>query len=553
MTHIVRFLPNHRTVHVPHGTPLITAAAEIGIRLRNDCGGKGVCGKCEVRLDGEIRLACQILVDRDLEVEIPDSSLIQDTAALNIQEKAFVDSKNFEIANRSEHRFAVTLDIGTTTLAAELFEFDRTIPRFRGVVSRANPQREFGDDVISRIQKIIEDPIFLADQQSLVIGAVDEMLRELAVQAGIETTDISLVSVAGNTVMESIFLGIDPSPLGFAPFTSPMTEFPSCRGNEIGLDIASEGIVETLPILGGFVGGDIVAGILAVDLGKTTETSPNEPRSPISNESRSPIPNEPRPVVAEQGPRILIDIGTNGELVLWHEGRFYAAATAAGPAFEGGRIEYGTLAVPGAIDRVELTDDGTVRISTIGDRPAIGICGSGLIDAAAELLRNGLIKPTGQFNVKPDSPFLGRWKMFDDKPAFELVSRADSGRDEAILLTQRDIRQLQLASGAIRAGIRLLLRRLNLQEEQVETFYVAGGFGSFIRPESARRIGLIPSTISLERIRFCGNTALAGARWVLFDPKYRDRAHELARNVQHMDLASLPDFATVFAESMIFE
>lgn len=541
MTQLVRFLPACRTVHVPHGTPLVAAAAEIGIRLRNDCGGKGVCGKCEVRLNGETRLACQILVDRDLEVEIPDSSLIQDTEALNIQEKSFVDLKNFEVAGRSEHRLAVALDIGTTTMAAELFEFG-AIPRFLGVVSRANPQREFGDDVISRIQKIIEDPIFLAEQQSLVIGAVGEMFRELADRSGIETTDISLVSVAGNTVMESIFLGIDPSPLGFAPFTPPMTEFPACQGNEIGLDIAPTGIVETLPILGGFVGGDIVAGILAVGLGETAET----------------FPSEPRPVVADPAPQILIDIGTNGELVLWHEGRFYTAATAAGPAFEGGRIEYGTLAVPGAIDRVELADDGTLRISTIGDRPAIGICGSGLIDAVAELLRNGLIKPTGQFNVKPDSPFLGRWKMFDDKPAFELVSRtdssrADSCRDEAILLTQRDIRQLQLASGAIRAGIRLLLRQLDLREEQIETFYVAGGFGSFIRPESARRIGLIPSTIPLERIRFCGNTALAGARLALFDPKYRDRAHELARNVRHIDLASLSDFATVFAESMIFE
>ena len=518
-----------RSIEVPVGTPLHEAALGVGLPIRSDCGGQGTCGKCVVRLKNEDKLACRISVDADLDVTVPAASLQYDS--LVVQHRNLLETVKIPENRRdAKHRYGVALDIGTTTLAAELFELAGPEARFSGVVSRANPQRNFGNDVISRIQKIIEEPGFLAMLQSLVIGAATDMLDELAEEAGIERTDISIVTVAGNTVMEHIFLGIDPSPLGFAPFTPPVSEFPNCRGDEIGMDIAPESMVETMPILGGFVGGDIVAGVLATELCKSDENGTKT--------------------------AMLIDIGTNGELVLWHDGELYAAATAAGPAFEGGRIEYGMTAAAGAVDRVSFGDDGTITVSTIGDKPAIGICGSGLIDLTSEMLRHGLIAPNGRFDIKPSSPFLSRWKIIDDVPAFVLVPaefiQGKSSQSEAILLTQRDVRQLQLATGAIRAGIVLLLRQFGLAPHHIETLYVAGGFGSFIAPESARRIGLLPKEIPIEKIRFCGNTSLAGARLALLDPHSMEEGHRLARQCHHVELASLPDFATVFAESMIF-
>lgn len=525
MIYTVHFQPGDRKIDVLKGTPLEIAAAEVGFSLRSDCGGAGTCRKCKVYVNGDERLACQVVVDRNLEVILPSSSLQLETEQLVVQQSSFLPTENasFISPNRSD-RFGVALDIGTTTLAAELFELsaDSNSCRLLGVASQANPQRSFGDDVIARIQKVIDNPSDLAVLQASAVGAVDSMLQKLAEQAEILPNDISFLSVAGNTVMEHLFLGIDPSPLGYAPFIPPVSDFPNCRGADIGLKNAPDIVIETMPIFGGFVGGDIVAGVLATDLIRSGETA------------------------------FLIDIGTNGELALCHEGELYTAATAAGPAFEGGRIEYGCLAVPGAIDQVELRADGDISISTIGGKPAIGICGSGLIDAASELLRHGLLKATGQFQLQANSPFLNHWKMMGEKPSFQLVSEKESGRGESILLLQRDIRQLQLATGAIRAGIQLLLKRLDLNTEDVRNFYVAGGFGSFIRAESARRIGLLPREIPLERIRFCGNTSLAGARLVLLDPRYREQGRELARQVHHLDLAALPDFATVFADCMMF-
>jgi uncharacterized 2Fe-2S/4Fe-4S cluster protein (DUF4445 family) len=528
-----------KTVNVPNGMSLTVAASEAGFPLRTDCGGAGTCGKCKVNVDGYERLACQTTVQSNLEVSVPESAL-RNEKTVAVQTKSFLDDGIIKGAGRAGHCFGVAVDIGTTTLAAELYAVAES--RLLATASRVNPQRNFGDDVITRIQKVIEEPAFLAKLQNLIVGAVNEMIEELAAKAGIAVTDVSLVSTAGNTVMEHLFLGIDPSPLGFVPFEAPIAEYPVCLGSDIGLNIASDGILETLPIFGGFVGGDIVAGILTL--------------------IQEPEGGRPRFL---QGTSFFIDIGTNGELVLSHNGNLYTAATAAGPAFEGGRIEYGTLAVPGAIDKVELKLQAAQQepggaapgveerfISTIGGHPPIGICGSGLIDTVSELLRHGLIKPSGQFNVKADSPFLRFWKMIDGKPSFELASLEVSGLGEPILLTQRDIRQLQLAAGAIRAGIRLLLQQQGLRTEDIETFYVAGGFGSFIRPEAARRIGLIPNEIPLERIRFCGNTSLAGARLTLLDSRCHNEARSLTRCARSIELASLPDFANIYAESMMF-
>ncbi len=515
-----------RELQVPPETPLAEAASDVGWALRSDCGGRGVCGKCRIQVNGKERLGCQVIVRENMTVEIPRASLKTESTDIVVQQRDFLDQTVQARNPEGGHGYGIALDLGTTTLAAELLEAapsDSAEPiRFLGVTSRANPQREFGDDLISRIQKTIEEPISLISMQEQTLETVTEMIAELSTAAGLRLSDISRISIAGNTVMENLFHGIDPSPLGRTPFEPPIFEFPARDAANLGLPIAATGIVETLPILGGFVGGDLTAGILATRLHET------------------------------EGPAFLIDIGTNGELVLQYEGEIDVAATAAGPALEGGRIEFGCQAVPGAINHIELYPDGGVEFSTIAGKPARGLCGSGLIDAVSELLRHGLIDRTGRFALKPDSPFLARWKIVDGKPNFILAEESQSSLCESILLTQRDVRQFQLAVGAIRAGIQILLRNRNLTPERIKRFDVAGGFGSFIRPKAARRVGLLPKEIPLDYVRFCGNTSLAGARLTLFDADARAEALTLARRVRHHDLAVQPDFAALFAENMLF-
>ncbi len=507
----VRFLPADRIVNVAAGSRLSDVAVEVGLPIRTDCGANGGCGKCSVILrfpDGSEtkQLACRTFVDSDLDVTIPQTSLAKRDADVVVQLKTSAAKTIPEpsLSLEQSRRFGAAFDIGTTTLAMELIDRNG-FPRIVGVVGRANPQRMFGDDIISRIQKVVDDPTKLPTMQEAVRETTNEMLRKLSAEAGIATVEIDELVVAGNTVMEYLFLGIDPSPLGFVPFTPPISVFPERRAEELGLEMNPNGIVQTLPILGGFVGGDLTAGVLAME-----------------------IVNETEPV-------LLIDIGTNGELVLWTGKELLAAATAAGPAFEGARIEHGTLAVPGAIERVDISSSGDVSVRTIGQRPSIGICGSGLIDAVSELLHRQLMKPNGRFN--PETPSK-HWKTVNGKPVFLL--------DGSIYLTQRDVQQLQLAGGAIRAGTELLLQHAGLTVGNLKTLYVAGGFGSFIAPQHARRIGLLPPELPLERIRFCGNTSLAGARRVLID------GQPLNCPIRHLELATFPEFTEVFARSMIF-
>ena len=506
------------TLTVPAGTRLDNAAAQAGYALRTHCGGAGTCGKCQVIVQQQKILACQTVVESDLDVIVPQTSLREDEQEVVVQVDNFFHTKaqrhgeDKREADKSsvppclcvrnnEEGYGIALDIGTTTLAAELHDFSGILPM--QIASRANPQRQFGDDVITRIQKIMEDETALTAMQQLIIESINGMITELTGKMGITPQDVSTMIASGNTVMQSLLFGIDPSSLGASPFHAPVQNFPPRQASEIGL--TTSGTVEAFPIFGGFVGGDIVAGVLSLLASAVCRR-----------------------------PSFFLDIGTNGEIVLAHRGKLFTAATAAGPAFEGARIEYGTLAVPGAIEHVDV-ESGKIVVSTIAHRPPIGICGSGLIDAVAVLLEQGMILPSGRFA--------------DRGSHFELVSAAESGIGKAIVLTQRDIRELQLASGAIRAGITLLLQENDVLPEEIETFYVAGGFGQSIRTSSARRIGLLPFLPS-ERFQFCGNTSLAGARRMLFDPDSSDITCRLVKQSQHCELASLPRFQEVFAESL---
>jgi len=488
-----------QTLTVSAGIRLDSATLQAGFDLRTHCGGAGTCGKCQLIVNGQKILACRTVIESDLDVIVPGFSLRTGEHHVVIQ----TDSKSTVccLPSAVSKGYGVAVDIGTTTLAAELHDFTGKLPT--QTAACANPQRKFGDDVMTRIQKIMEKPATLITMQQLVVEAINGMTAELTEKNRITPQNISNMVVAGNTVMQSILFGIDPSSLGESPFHAPVSEFPSRQACEMGLNIS--GTVETLPIFGGFVGGDIVAGVLTLPL-----------------------------LLSSAAPKFFLDIGTNGEIVLAHSGKLFTAATAAGPAFEGAKIEYGSLAVPGAIDHVDFTN-GKVVVSTIENKPPIGLCGSGLLDAVAVLLDQGIILSHGRFA--------------DKRSSFELVSAAASGIGEAVVLTQRDIRELQLAAGAIRAGITLLLQENDVLPEQIETFYVAGGFGQSVRLSSARRIGLVPS-LPAERFQFCGNASLAGARLVLLDSDNAKGAYQLVQQSHHCELAMHPQFQRVFAESM---
>lgn len=544
----------------------------------------------------------------------------------------------FSDAECSNPFFAVALDIGTTTLVAELLllpvatqdEMERgpgqtgcsEHPRI--IETRLNPQKQFGDDIISRIQQVIENPGVLSQLQNVLLDSVADMIRQLAKKANIDPQQIVFVSTAGNTVMQQIFLGLDPSSLGFAPFVPITQKYPIILGSQLRLPIHPNGLVYVLPILGGFVGGDILAGILTCQLDLLQQQDVLEKKQGNFGEKQEKMGDCQQDFAdsqeklggkqkdCEDGHRnvasLLIDVGTNGEMVLVTGNHLRASATAAGPAFEGARIRHGMIAAKGAIDRVEFGEQ--VNIGTIGDVEPLGICGSGLIDLIAELLRVGLITPTGQLLTElPDdrdvdavvqaeqngqtsndtsshailsSPMSSshmssfntplsetlkndlrdRLVLLDGQPAFRLSSlKKESPHSQVnrnpippkdVLLTQKDIRQVQLASGAIRSGVQLLLEQANVRAEDLQHLYLGGGFGRFIRPENAKRIGLFPSEIASDKILFCGNTSLAGVRAIALDRSVQERAEQVIQRVEHVDLSTLPGFAQMFAESMMF-
>jgi len=323
--------------------------------------------------------------------------------------------------------------------------------------------------------------------------------------------------------MQHLLLGCNPASLGMVPFVPVYGRSVILPAEEFTLGIHPYAQAYVFPVIGGFVGGDTVSGMLATDL------------------------------VALDDPVLMLDIGTNGELVLVHDECIWAASTAAGPAFEGSRISCGMRATDGAIEKVSLSDD--LELGVIGSGTPRGICGSGLIDICAQLLNTGALTPDGRLLIGNDLsesvPAGLRHRMRlgrDNEP--ECVLYEDSNR--TLRLTQKDVREVQLGVGAIRAGIVLLLKQAGLVPEDLQQIMIAGGFGSFIRRDNAQRIGLIPGEVSHEKIRFVGNVALSGAKWTVVSEKARRTAEHLALTAKHVQLSQDPDFALEFAMAMQF-
>ncbi len=607
---LVCFRPSGREAYVLPGTRLIEAAAEAGLMIETPCGGQGICGRCRVRvatgatepntaeretfssaeLEQGWRLACQTTVSGPAEVEIPPESraaaehqiLVRSSDAAGPSDdppvrKRYVELSpprrgddapdaarleralgggpleielsllrelpgrmrqaqfhgtavlserrllDFEPGNTETDAFAVAVDVGTTTIVASLLDIGTGSEW--AVEAALNPQTRFGDDVLSRILFARQGTEQFKQLQQVVVDEIDEMIGRLCRRAGIPRERIYEISIAGNTAMQQLLSGVDASSLGESPFAPATGEALRVPAAELGLHIHPRGSAYVMPVIGGFVGGDTVAGVLATQLSDI------------------------------EGPALLVDIGTNGEIVLQVGGRLRAASTAAGPAFEGARISCGMRGCAGAIEKVAV--DGHLRINVIGNVPPVGLCGSGLIDAAAELLRHGLLTPQGRLLSADQLPagaipdLAERLVQHEGHAAFTLAAAAETG-DRPILLTQRDFRELQLAAGAIRAGVAVLLRQSGVQPKDLRRVLIAGGFGNFIRRNNAQRIGLLPAQIEHARIRFLGNTSLAGARLTALSCRGRQTAEEIARRTEHVDLSTDAGFQQTFAESMIF-
>lgn len=468
----VTFLPAHRKISVPEGMTLLEAEILAGLHPDAPCGGKGTCGKCRVRVDGQEMLACQTLVDRDMTVQIGHtgkSRILTGGLAVDITPDGLSD-------------YALAFDIGTTTLVCYLL--DGKTGHLLAQSSAMNPQSQFGGDVISRIQYVLEKD-GAGEMGRCIQKAMEDLAGDVAAQAHIPLSAVGTAAIVGNTAMHHLLLGIDPRPLVTPPY------MPAVR------QAMEKGIARTLPNIAGFVGGDTVGCMVATRFDTLEDLT------------------------------LMIDIGTNGEMVLGNRHRRVACSTAAGPAFEGAKISCGMRGTEGAVDHVWL-ENGEIRFHVLGDGEAVGLCGSGLLDLIAVLLDSGRVDESGYLED-------GIYRL----------------GDTAVTLTQKDVREVQLAKAAIRAGIQLLAGHLGVDVGDIQKVYLAGAFGNYLNPASACRIGMIPPVLE-SRITPIGNAAGEGAKACALSRAEFEYSKRLAEHTEFLELASLPEFQDSYVDALEF-
>ena len=398
----------------------------------------------------------------------------------------------------------VAVDIGTTTLASYLLDLETGVEL--AVASALNPQKAWGDDVITRADAARSGN--LDALQAAVAGEIDGLIARMCNEAGTDRSSVYHVTLAGNTVMMHLFAGVSPENIAQSPFIPAFTSAVNISASELGIHVNPAAVLTLLPCVAGYVGADTVAGLLAVGMREDSE------------------------------PMLLIDIGTNGEIALSAGGRLFACSTAAGPAFEGAHISAGMGGVAGAINKAVV--EGGIRFTTIGNGPARGICGSGLLDLVAGLIDTGAIEDTGRI----DEDAVPAWLPMEDGKV--VVDRA-----AGICLTGRDIREVQLAKGAIAAGVEVLLAEAGVGIGDVRHLWLAGGFGSYMDKRSAARIGLIPQALE-NRTQAVGNSSGAGAKAALLSREAMAEACRLAKAVKYVELSARKDFQDLFVERMFF-
>jgi len=594
----LKFVPSGQEVRVPPGVSVFDAASWNGLAIDSTCGGHGTCKKCKIQiLEGEVpisnldiraftsdqladgwRLACVARANTNLKVDIPPLSTRPKAATVGVGRQVIlrpaVQKRYVELAEPSLHdqamdlerlqaaiediefsvdldvlktmptilrashwkvtavinddvliaiepgdttalSYAVAFDLGTTTVVATLLDLATGTPV--AVKSMLNKQQPFGADVISRISATMLDKNALALMQKAALETLNELVREVCAESGVAAANIYDLAIAGNATMMELLLGIDPEPVGVAPFITVTRDWPVLRASEIGIEVQSGARCYVFPLFGAYVGGDIVAGALATGMDRDKRI------------------------------RLLIDVGTNCEIVLSDGDKILATAAPAGPAFEAASISCGMRAADGAVEVVQVTTE-EVTLGVIGEVAPVGLCGSGLVDAVYALHKVRLIDDSGRFATnevaEQIAPAIASRLITRDNEerAFILAWEDDQ---PSVYLSQRDVRELQFAKASIATGWRLLLDELGLTDDDVQQVLLAGSFGSYLSPASAIGIGLVPK-LPVARIVSAGNVAGEGAKMVLLSQAERHGATALLKEVAYVELSDRPDFNDKF-------
>ncbi|HHW30407.1 MAG TPA: DUF4445 domain-containing protein [Clostridiaceae bacterium] len=591
---------------VDSGTNLLEYLQSKSINIESPCGGKGTCGKCRVKLGGSepeptkheitilgkklvnegYRLACHHIIEKDLdiylhkvneeanivtegkekriktdpiitkvyaELEKPDindqrsdldriasySDMLKEAIPLKaiktlpkiLRKSDFKvtllveDNKIIAVepGNTTDILYGIAIDIGTTTIAAYLYDLNSG--ERLGVYSQLNPQKKYGADVLTRIQYASSSEEAKDEICRIIVECINDIIVKLTDVHNMSKNSIYLVSIVGNTTMMHLFMNIPAENIAIAPFIPATTSLHKVKACEVGLDINENGICLILPSVSGYIGGDIVAGVLSTDMHLKKEIS------------------------------LLIDIGTNGEMVLGNCDFLYSCSTAAGPAFEGANIRNGLGGVKGAIDKVRLVDQ--IEYTTIGNEKPIGICGSGVIDAVGEMLKKGIIDETGRIIDDDEATglsdyFRQRIVDLDGIRGFLIEGNFSNISQNDIVITQKDIREIQNAKAAIAAGIISLIKHSNIQMKDIDKVYLAGGFGNYINTSSAITIGLIPEELK-GKIESIGNSAGAGAIECLLSKERLQEANDLKERIEYIELSASPEFTDQYVENMFFK
>ena len=568
----ITFVRENKRIHVPDGTMILEAEIQAGLEPDAPCGGQGKCGKCLVKANGQIVKACQTPVQGDMEIDTLISEQRHEilTEGLNrpvkfkpgifvhpvklekaiagdnrsdwerlvaevrmasgmempsVQPNLLLASSLYEKRKEAEEWFAVhtrdeilelkkeepniymaAFDIGTTTVVGYLM--DGKTGKVCAIESRMNPQAQYGADVIMRANYALEHGVQVLSD--CIQTAIDELLHKLAMKINAEPEDIYQVSIVGNTCMHHLFLGISPASLVHAPYTPAVSERLVLNAGDYGLAVQERAELIMLPDIAGYVGADTCGCLLAIRQDQQKEIS------------------------------LMIDIGTNGEMVLGNRQRMVTCSTAAGPAFEGAKIECGMRGAAGAVDHVKY-EAGKWSYTTVGNKPAVGLCGSGLIDLVAGLLDAGMLDENGVLRSGQEK-----------QGVFILVPPERGGNEKGVYLTQKDLGEVQLAKAAIAAGIQMLMERLGITEDDICSVYIAGAFGNYMDPVSAGKIGLLPATL-VKKVKPVGNAAGEGAKIALVNEKEMLEMDELVRKIEFVELAASADFQDYFIDELGFE
>ena len=607
----VTFQPSGRQFEVLQADSLFEIAAEAGVEVDTVCGGNGNCGKCKVLFEEDppvacsvdymhlsgaeiadgYRLSCQVIANDNMVVRVPKTgnratvrmlhegvkrevelhpnikkvfipyqdvrshehqadwdrirmtmprklrpvhipiALLRQLPALSRLKEGMTmvlagrDVVSLAAGNTAHRQYGVAFDIGSTTIVG--FLMDLSDGSEVAVASAVNKQHVYGDDIIGRLSRAQRNPEGLEKLHKMLIEEINDILNELSNSSGVGLDEIYEVTVVGNMTMHHFLLKLDSTYLGLAPYAPVIRESYTVTASELGLPLGDYIPIFVLPNIAGFVGSDTVAVMLAAET--TTSTAY----------------------------RMAIDVGTNGEMALANKHRFIACSAPAGPALEGARIKMGMRAAGGAIDHVKITDD--VETTVIGDVPAVGICGSALIDIVAELVRVGLMHHSGAFKrhdeLGPEVNETLRGRLIEAekrKDTYFILARAeDTGADKDVIFSQADVRECQLAKGAIRAGTMMLIQEMGITDEDLEEICLAGAFGNFLDPQNALRAGLTPR-VKLERVRPVGNAAGVGAKLALVSVVERRRAIRIARKTEHIQLSGSAEFQKAFTHAMQF-